>query len=73
MTECLCIFVTCNTVLSDDKDKFQEDEISQIITGSDPSVTAANVFDVRYSALSFVDFPSFSYIPFTLTQFKYLF
>ena len=29
-----------NAVLSDDKDRFQESETNQIITGSDSSVTA---------------------------------
>ena len=34
-----------NVVLSDVKDEFEESKTIQIMTGSDPSVTAANVFD----------------------------
>ena len=44
VTECLCIFIIYNAVLSDDKDKFQERETNQIITGSDSSVTAAIIY-----------------------------
>ena len=36
-----------NAVLSDDKDKFQESETNQIITGSDSSVMAAIIRTVR--------------------------
>ena len=36
-----------NAVHFDDKDKFQESETIQIITGLDPGVTAANSFGGR--------------------------
>ena len=46
MTE---FFVSLYTVPSDDKDEFKESEAIQIITGSDSSVTEANIISIRFT------------------------